>query len=251
MIFGLPPTSDWRWFVHLTRLYAGLVHSRTHFAEASYGDGEWRCILGYEGFTARRQEYNPALRADLIRTLMKPTGQWCCYWGSESKGGEAGRLRRECDEWLREHRPPVVWLARRALPAANCHGMLWPVFQACRNRRVLLVGPKHFERLGDGVVGKHLHLPVHGQAAWREVEATCRDLGKIVEDGDADLVLFSAGMAAPVMVHQLWGEYHKRATFWDVGAVLDPYCGVYERKNYRLPEWQRDVMPLNVPGNQE
>ena len=64
----------------------------------------------------------------------------------------------------------------------------------------------------------------------------------------SDLVLFSAGLGAAVMVHQLWAEFAGQATLWDIGAVLDPYCGVFSRKNYRTLEWQESVMPLNLEG---
>lgn len=244
--FGVIPPSDdgeWDWYLHLTRLYAAMILGGQHFAEASYGDGEWFCILGYEGKTARGQVYNPKLRADLIRTLMKPTGQWCCYWGHPTKK----KFRIECDAWLRKHRPPVVWFARRSLPAANCNGQLWPLFRALKTRKVILVGPPHHSKLDDGVIGKPVaRIELHPTDAWRQVDAICNKVSRALDETGADCVLFSGGMAAPVMVHKLWGLHHKKATFWDIGAILDPYCGVFARKHYRLKEWQEGDMLRNL-----
>ena len=243
--FGvIPPTdtNEWHWHLHLTRLYAALILGGHHFAEASYGDGEWFCILGYEGKTARGQVYNPKLRADLIRTLMEPVGQWCCYWGHPTKKV----LRAECDAWLEKNQPPVVWFAQRALPPANCHGNLWPLFRALKTRKILLVGPSHLERLPDGVIGKPVaRVEVHPTDAWKQVDDVCGQVTEAIRETGADVVLFSAGMAAPVMVHQLWG-HRKDATFWDIGAILDPYCGVFSRKVYVLKTWQDNIMPLNL-----
>ena len=242
--FGvIPPTEDWPWYLHLTRLYAAMILDGHHFAEASYGDGEWFCILGYQGKTARGQEYNPKLRADLTRTLMEPTGQWCCYWGHPTHQ----KLRTECDAWLRENQPPVIWFARRALPAANCHGELWPLFRALKTRKVILVGPKHHSKLSDDVIGKPVaRIELHATDAWRQVDEVCKRVTEAMDETGADCVLFSAGMAAPVMIHKLWGQNRRAATFWDIGAILDPYCGVFSRKNYKLTEWQENVMPRNL-----
>ena len=50
------------------------------------------------------------------------------------------------------------------------------------------------------------------------------------------------------MVHGLAGYFpsHSRITLWDVGAIFDPYCGVFMRNHYRLPDWQENVMEKNL-----
>jgi hypothetical protein len=105
------------------------------------------------------------------------------------------------------------------------------------------VGPKHFEHLD--VIGDFTHIEVTDNRAYEEIDWTCDQLRDTIKDGD--LVLFSSGMASPVSIWRLWPEFRGRVTLWDVGAIFDPYCGVYSRKTYAKDEWQRDVMPKNLP----
>lgn len=235
-----PPDNDWRWFIHVTRLYAAMVYNRVHFAEASYGDGEWYCILGYEGATSNGQVYEPWLGEMLRSTLLEPVGQWFSYFGDPARNP----LRVESDQWLKDNGVDVVWFARRPLPAANCHGLLGPFFEAVRTRRTILVGPRHLERLPPEVIGNFKHIPVTDNRAYEEIDETCDRVLDIVRHDD--LVCFSSGLASGVSIHRLWPELQGQVTLWDVGAIWDPYCGVYSRKNYAKKEWQRDVMPRNL-----
>ena len=67
-----------------------------------------------------------------------------------------------------------------------------------------------------------------------------------LEGGD-ELVLFAAGMAANVMIWRLWPECRGKATLYDIGAALDPYCGVMSRGSFRERGWRENVMPKNLP----
>lgn len=240
MILGMPITDKYDWYIGLARLYAAMIQCRVHFGEASYGDGEFKCIMGHKGETARGQVYNDQLQKDLIETMMEPAGQWFCYWGNNKP------LRKECDAWLEKHQPPGVWLPRRVVAAANCHGHLGDIFRAIRSRNTLLVGPAHFKDLPDRVIGQNARIEIHGTEAWKHIDEVCSEVSVEVASGKIDLVIFAAGMAAPVMVHRLMKEFRGKATFWDVGAIFDPYCGVFLRKHYRLKEWQENVMWKNV-----
>jgi len=130
------------------------------------------------------------------------------------------------------------------LPAANCHGNLGPFFKAVRTRRTILVGPEHFERLPEEVIGRFTHIPVPGKTAWKVVDETCDQVLSTANTGD--LVLFSSGMASGVSVHRLWPELKGQVTLWDVGAIFDPYCGVFSRKVYKTEKWQQGIMGLNL-----
>lgn len=238
---SLPPTTTWRWDLHLLLAYARLIADRMHFAQAVYGDGEWHCILGHEGQSAIGMVYEPWLGELLRLTLLEPAGQWCVYWGNPEK-----TFRAECDAWIAEHRPRVHWVPRRVLSAANCNGFLGPFLAAARTRRVLAIGPEHFRDLPPDVLDPVDRLEVRGNRAYEQIDEIVSWVTARIEEDD--LVLFSCGMAAAPAIHRLWSnpDIHSRVTLYDAGAVFDPYCGVWSRKQYKREDWRRDAMPLNL-----
>lgn len=221
--------------------YAAMVHDRLHFAEATYGDGEWYCMLGQKGANRNGEAYDPGLGAELRRTLLEPAGQWCVFWWPH--GGKGLSVRQRALHWLDEHRPDVRWIPHRAIARANAGGYAATFFRACRTRRVVLVGPEHLERQRLFDVAVHVRVPLG--TAWKHTTRLCEDIRAAHEPDD--LVLFASGMASNVMIWRLWPEMKGRVTLMDVGAVLDPYCGVWSRGTHNSEHWKRDIMPRNIP----
>lgn len=218
---------------------ADLIATRTHFAEAAYRDGEWRCILGDAGGNVNGEQYDPQLRTALTRTLLEPAGQWCAYFDKPS------HVRKRADAWVAQHRPRVAWIRDRVLGQAVVAGMAAPLFAAMRTRRVIVVGPAHMAQLDRTVLAPAAFVTVDQQCAWRTVGATCSTILKHLQPDD--LVLFCAGMGSNVMIHRLWRNLEGDVTLYDAGAALDPYCGVFSRTVYRTAEWRRTNMKRNIP----
>lgn len=221
--------------------YAALVRDRVHFAQAAYRDGEWYCILGRSGGNINGERYDPELGEMLRRTLLEPVGQWCVFWWDHPTIGKAAK--RGALKWLEEHRPDVRWIPDRPIGRANQEGRAAPFWAACATRRVVLVGPEHMADLDLLPVAEHIVVP--DAVAWRHVDRTCDEVRAAVQPDD--LVLFAAGMASNVMIWRLWPELRGRATLYDIGAALDPYCGVFSRGSFRESGWREHVMPRNVP----
>lgn len=216
-------------------IYAAMLHDHMHFAQASYRDGEWRAILGYDGRNVNGEEYVPELGDALTRTLKQPVGQWCAFW-IPGQGGERTReVRERAARWIAEHEPNVRWIADRMDGEANAAGHMAPFFAAARTRRAVLVGPRHLTKLPASVLTPAAHVVVRDSDAWKHEEETSATIRRVLESGD--IVLFAAGMASNLMIHRLWPEYRGEVTLYDIGAALDPYCGVQSRAIYRRPEW--------------
>lgn len=219
-------------------VYAALIRERTPFAQASYRDGEWACMLGRDGGNVNGEQYGPDLGGMLKATLLNPVGQWCVYWP-----GDAGAdVRAEADAWLEMHQPAVSWIPDRPIGRANERGEAGPFFAACRTRRVVVVGPAHLAGLPYGLVGEAVHVLVPDAVAWKHVDAIAAGTLDMMQPDD--LVLFAAGMASNLLIHALRPACPD-ATLFDIGSHLDPYCGVYSRAVFRDPAWQRSVMPRN------
>ncbi len=223
------------WFVHLTHTYAALIRAGLPFAEASYGDGEWQCILGRPGENCDGTKYEPELGEALRHTLLEPVGQWCSFFDVPSP------IRDAAIEWIEQHHPAVHWVAQRPYGRAATIGELAPFLQAVRTRRVVVVGPEHLAALPEEVVGPFVHVQVPMATAWLEVDRIADDVRCAV--GMGDLVLFAAGMASNLLIHRLWRGL---STMLDVGALLDPYVGVASRRYHSDPEWLLDMKPRNL-----
>ena len=220
--------------------YAFLIRGQGHYAQANYGDGEWACMLGHSGENCNREVYNPYLASLLRETLLRPAGQWC--------GSNPGkRLKADADAWTQRCRIDVPWADKEILVRANVEGRLGPWLEAVRTRRVVLVGPAHLAKLDAAVIGAFNFIGVAPRTAWEGWKRTCEDVKAGLRRG-ADLVLFAAGMATNIMVHELWPQCVDSGaiTLHDVGALLDPYVGVWSRNPYRVAEWQRDILPRNL-----
>ena len=222
--------------------YANLIHDRMHFAQAAYRDGEWYCILGHSGGNINGETYDPALGEMLRRTLLEPVGQWCAFWWDHPTMGKAAK--RGALKWLAERQPPVRWIPDRPISRANQEGRAAPFWAACRTRRVILVGPAHLTHLTLFDVAQHITVP--DATACKQIDRICEEVRAALR-GEDELVLVAAGMATNVMIHRLWPECRGKATLYDIGAALDPYCGVYSRGSFREPGWKEAVMPRNIP----
>ena len=222
--------------------YAALIEDRMHFAQAAYRDGEWYCILGRPGGNINGETYDPELGEMLRQTLLEPVGQWCTFWWDHPTIGKAAK--KGALEWLAKHKPPVRWIPDRPISRANQEGRAAPFWEACRTRRVILVGPKHLAGLDIFPVAQH--IPVPDATAWKHIDRICDEVRTALEGKD-ELVLFAAGMAANVMIWRLWPECRGKATLYDIGAALDPYCGVLSRGSFREKNWKARVMPRNIP----
>lgn len=218
--------------------YARLVRARVPYCQINYGDGEWACLLGREGENCNGEVYDPALAKMLQRTLTEPVGQWA--------GSNPGwRLKGEADAWIAKNSVAVEWVDKEVLPSANANGQLRPWLEAVRTRDVIVVGPRHLGSLADSVIGAGwVHVPVADATAWTEAHRTCDILRLGIRPGN--LVLFACGMATNVMIHQLWPEYRGHVTMHDIGALLDPYVGVWSRNGYRKDVFQRERIYRNL-----
>lgn len=228
---------DRAWVEGVLPIYVEMLETRIHFAQAAYRDGEFAWITGEAGaLNANGETWECALGEQLANTLLNPVGQWCLYFEPENP------RRPAADAWLRKHRPAVEWIADRPFARASEQGSAAPFFKAIRGRKICIVGPEHLLGLPRDLIAPvgYIHAPY--STAWKEADR----LAFLLTQSDCDLFLIAAGSAANLIVHRAWPEVRDRATLLDVGALLDPYAGVFSRNLYRRTEWQKNVMPRNL-----
>ena len=218
--------------------YIFLLRKGLRFSQANYGDGEWQCMLGYEGRNAQGGEYEPELRAALIATVKDPK---FTFFGTNP----GPRMRPEVNAWIVDNAHLITWVDKSVLPTWNCRGLLAAFIREVQRHRVLLVGAEHLRRLTIFAPVEFVEVPLPG--AWHVHEQTTEAICRGVKDKRAELVLFSSGMATNPVMHAL----HSRAecldvTMLDCGAIWDPYAGVWSRKNYQKERFRAEVLPKTL-----
>lgn len=220
--------------------YVRLIETGEPFAQAGYGDGEWACLLGLEGENCDGTVYAPELGAALRETLLGNRGVWCATNPGQTE------LRYRAEDWITEHglRVTVPWVPKETLSDANVRGQLAPFLAAVRKREPIVVGPYHLKDLPRGLIADSGRIYVPDRTAWRHAPDIAWRLRQY--DLGGALVLFAAGMASNLIIHEIWPEAAARgATLLDIGAILDPYAGVLSRNGYRRPEFQ-DAIRRNL-----
>lgn len=234
--------TDRAWVAGVLPVYVEMLDNRVHFAQAAYRDGEFAWILGDASKrNANGEVWEPSLGQQLAHTLLRPAGQWCVFFQRDHQASASAIA------WVDKHKPPVEWIADRPFGRASEMGMAAPFFQAIRDRNVCIVGPWHlFHLLSEAkspIVRLHGFFATSAGDAWKSTD----ELVQSVIQKDSDLFLFAAGSASNLIIHRAWPHMKHRATLIDIGAMLDPYVGVYSRSLFLKEQWRRDVLPKNLP----
>lgn len=209
------------------------------FAFVRYGDGEFNALLGREGETCDGQPYSHALGMDLLRTLA------CSRDYIYALGPRAAQgLGLNVEEFMRRRGLHIEWHDSEVLIDASVRGELWPFVEALRQRKVLTVGPGHLR-----------HNPAYAPVAF--VETPAKDAYKALarlyheilrEAYQADVICFSAGPAAKILIYDLFPHLGQTHSLIDVGSVFDWYCGVNSRRYMRAldDETRKRLVEVNT-----
>lgn len=192
------------------------------FGFARYGDGEWNAIFGASGANCDGQVYSPELGADLQRTLMDRRDY---FYALGPKAVHHETMGAQIEAWLAEHAPRLSWYDTEVFLTASLMGELRPFVNVLRRKRVLLVGPQHLSRLN--AINAMGLVVVPDKNAYLEKARLEIEILKKAER--ADVILFSAGPAAKVMIFDLYPQLKETHTLIDCGSLWDMYCGVNSR----------------------
>ena len=225
------------YYIDLVKKYAAVLDSGEPFTQANYGDGEWACILGESGGNSNDSKYLPALGHALGDTLREPRFTWFGY-------NPGAKREKRVEQWLAKNEiTGVRFIWKEILAAANVNGYIIPFIRGVRRRRLVLVGPHHLTKmLKTGLLSPEAFVVVPTSNSFNVVDEVVPRIEALVKQHDADLVLFSAGMATNVMMHCLVGRVPDNCTMLDTGAIWDPYAGHFSRKGYLKETFKRGMI---------
>ena len=193
------------------------------FSFARYGNGEWDCILQlYHKTRSGSQKFSPGLRKALIASLKtQRAGEYYTALQSTTFLKRIGLLAK-LEPWLAIHAQALAWHDGEVFAKASIKGRLFPLVEAMKQHRVVVVGPKWLMKLPFASV----FVPVRARDCWQDantIVAQLRNLKNVV-------ISFSAGPATKVLIHRLQPVIGAHSWMIDFGSIWDPYCGVNSRR---------------------
>ena len=217
--------------------YIEFVEDGWPIAQANYGDGEWDAIvhgsgkINSDGVAMTREVGNflyDSLRSGRIT-----------YYGTNC----GRKLDDEVHDFIQtNHLTHIPWVYKETICAANCNGYIAPLFNALNKKKVMLVGGPHLEKLY--IINVDRFVEIHPTDACSRTSEIFDDV--MDEINGIDVICFCAGFATNIVMSQI--PIVQNVTMLDMGAIFDPYVGVYSRKRYKTEEWQNNQMIKNIEG---
>lgn len=181
------------------------------FSLARYGDGELYCMWGKQGQNSNGCLYTSKLRKDLLATM---TPRLDFYHGLQ-RVLPHDRIRAE-QQW-----PQIDWYDSEVFGEAVAAGKLFPLIEQLRKMKTAIIGNATLLPIKE-LIGSMDFITVP--------KSNSHEVKKFVycsiKRSEADVFLFSCGMAANVFVSEL---HNGKRYFLDLGHIWDPLVGSMSR----------------------
>lgn len=244
--------------------WAALVESRTPFSYCNIGgDGEMLTIQGWDGTNSDGIPSTPERQEALTRCLLEPRYTLAGY----NPGREGSPKLANAEKWLRRHgvnvpikRPSYIddpgygkakinvrWVHKEIISSANVRGEWGGFLRALRSRNWLAVHSDNCDGATLRKLGADVAFVVPKTWGWQDmdqIEDTVREL--VAGSGPNPMVTWGLGYLTKVLMWRLIPDLPD-VTMIDLGACLDPYCGVRNRSGYKKSGWPA-AMRKNLEG---
>ena len=194
------------------------------FTLARYGDGEWAAIFGERGVNCDGHPYYAAMGAALIDALNAPEYLLGVQWLNMKANGS------RVAKWLSQRQLRMPWVNGEVFHGASKARQLHRLVECLIRRRVIVVAKDGLDKLPF----PHVFIQVPATDVWAEVESIGEQVLNFVNRGDYHpVVLYSASMAAEVIIDRVFNESDNPVTQIDMGSVWDPYLGIQTRRYHK------------------
>ncbi len=215
--------------------FLNLIEERTSFSFSRWNDGQWRMILGKtEGQTGDRHKYSKVIGDDLRAVLLDKPKYMLGLQGLSLRGNLGKRVKN----WIHDNDiEDLTWFDADIFHRASMENRLDPIIQALSGREVIVVGPKHMEKLP---FASHF-VPIPKTDTYYEKRRIIEQIEGILKDLEPSVVSLSAGWTADLIVAKMHPTFGDKHTFIDFGSVWDPYVGVFNRGYMKLDSFKCDL----------
>lgn len=200
--------------------YVDMLNSNQPFALSRFGDGEWTWILDIDYINEEGHGYFPEMAKELRAIMDRNRPLPYHYSRPELKlCHNQEQIEAYCQKL------PVTWYDCSTMRRANIEGELYPLVEALRKKRVILVGPSHLVQLKAFEFIEFIRVPNRNAYSLKtNVLHTIRTAICLLQP---DIIAFSAGPLANILIDELWDG---STTLIDFGSIWDPYVGVKSRR---------------------
>jgi len=191
--------------------------SKEPFSFSRWGDGEWNCIFGVEGWNCDDHIYYKDMGERLLDVLLSEPEYYL---------GEHAMAMRLMGDKIRQAIAGLSlnWVNADTLHLKSIDGTIKEYIDIWKTRDVVLVGPQHLKKL-DLFPFRFIEIP--SKNCWLEYESILEEIKK--EIWHDTVVLFCASMMANVLIDDL----HGHCTLIDAGSLFDPYVGIFSRSHHK------------------
>lgn len=220
------------------------LNQQEPFSFVRYGDGEFAAMFHYHGQNCDGTVYTKELGEDLKQTLAKPRDYLYAI------GPRALRLfGREIAEFQKVNHLAIQWYSTETFLEASLAGELFPFVEALRKRKVMFVAPDYLRKFSAFDMAAFVGVPPTTAYQFKD-----RIRSAILREAyQADVILFSAGMASKILIWELYRHFGQTHTLIDCGSLWDMYAGHDSRGYARKMSAARkaELFDLNFRGAKE
>lgn len=194
------------------------IKNDEHFSFVRFGDGEIDCILNADDKKTNCDGvvYQKEIQEELKTCLKSELSQESkIIWGLQSLGD---RLYPQFKELY-----PKPWTNSDIIHNQNANGGLHELFDALKDKNVLLIGGGHLWPLAKEQGWSHFIVPKRDAFDFLRKNSYSKFNG-------IQIYLYSCGLAAELEILRDTFVY---TTHIDIGSAFDPYVGVNSRSYHR------------------
>lgn len=216
--------------------YVELLNNNTPFSFSRFGDGEWNSILGTEGANCDGHTFYPELSNALKSAVVSP---YPYLYGMQNFAIK--NMGRQIHAFLKKNNVSIIWNNSDVFHYANCAGELNPLLRALRNKKIVMIGPRHLHQALDRLFHVDTFMEIPDTNCFTAVASIEQAIREYSLNKNGIVYAFSASMAANCMIHDLYPELG--ATNWlvDFGSLWDIYVGVKSRSVYNREGWDEII----------
>ena len=209
--------------------YVAKLKQLEPFSFVRYGNGEWDCMFQSAKRTrSGSQDLDiQSLRQALLFSLIGAYKDPNYYVGLQSQGFlRTCGLFEKVEAWIKREQLEHIWYAADVFHRSSKSGKLAPLIQQLHRMSVVVVGPNHL--INWWCPSRSVRIA--SRDCWQRVNTIEADILKLARPGD--VVSFSAGPAAKVLIHRLFPKIGNEVFLLDFGSLWDVFAGIPSR-NYQ------------------
>lgn len=216
--------------------YTDKLRQNIPFSFSRFGDGEWNAILGKPGSNCDGHEYFPEMGIQLGNAVINPL-DYCYAIQNMAIRNEGRRITR----FLKQHDVNLEWHNSDVFHYANMEGLFFPMIEALREKRVVIIGPSHLRDLQKNCFQFEAFIEIPLQNCFLKLNEIRDEILDFGRDKKGIVYALSASMPANILIHELFPVLGKNNWLIDFGSVWDIYVGVKSRRHYNSEGWENII----------